>query len=179
VVSDRARRVAANGLKLAMRKLFLLVLAIAAAYFGYFDRLQEVAEPTQKASDVARKSSSQSLPITERPRDRNDALQAAFEKHQSNVQIHAQGTVTKVLSDDNSGSRHQRFIVKLPSGQTVLVAHNIDLASRIDSLKEGDAVQFFGEYEWNDRGGVVHWTHRDPAKRHTAGWIKHRGQTYQ
>jgi len=83
------------------------------------------------------------------------------------------------LPDDTSGSRHQRFILKLSSGQTLLVAHNIDLAPRISSLRVGDAVQFYGEYEWNQKGGVLHWTHRDSRGSHVAGWLRHQGKTYQ
>lgn len=109
-----------------------------------------------------------------------DAVAAsAFANHKSNIQVQGSGQVIKVLSDDNNGSRHQRFIIKLASGQTLLIAHNIDLATRIDSLKVGDAVEFYGEYEWNPQGGVIHWTHHDPQGKHTAGWIKHNGQTYQ
>jgi hypothetical protein len=32
---------------------------------------------------------------------------------------------------------------------------------------------------WNEKGGVVHWTHRDPGGRHMAGWLAHNGKTYQ
>lgn len=72
-----------------------------------------------------------------------------------------------------------RSILKLSSGQTLLVAHNIDLAPRINSLREGDSVEFFGEYEWSDRGGVIHWTHRDPNGSHVGGWLQHQGKRYQ
>ena len=61
---------------------------------------------------------------------------------------------------------------------TVLVAHNLDLAPRVP-LTVGDSVELRGEYEWNDRGGVLHWTHRDPGGRHDAGWIRHAGRLYQ
>lgn len=87
--------------------------------------------------------------------------------------------MTKVLRDDLKGSRHQRFILKTDTGQTLLVAHNIDLAPRIDGLKAGDTVEFYGEYEWNPKGGVIHWTHHDPDNRHVAGWLRHQGRTYQ
>ena len=107
------------------------------------------------------------------------ALARAFEQRMSNVQVDGQGVVQKVLSDDNDGSRHQRFIVALASGQTLLISHNIDLAPRVVGLRKGDVVSFSGEYEWNAKGGVIHWTHRDPGRRHPAGWIKHRGELYQ
>ena len=107
------------------------------------------------------------------------ALAAAFENQQSDLQVRGQGEVLRVLADDKDGSRHQRFIIELESGQTVLIAHNIDLAPRIESLRRGDTVEFFGEYEWNPKGGVIHWTHHDPQGRHVGGWLKHEGRTYQ
>jgi hypothetical protein len=109
----------------------------------------------------------------------NAALERAIETQAENVSVQGQGTVVKILADDNEGSRHQRFIVQLPSGHTILIAHNIDLAGRVTPLAEGDAIEFNGEYAWNPKGGVVHWTHHDPAGRHPAGWIRHAGQTVQ
>lgn len=106
-------------------------------------------------------------------------IKRAFEQQQSNLQIQAVGTVTRILADDNKGSRHQRFILTLANGHTVLVAHNIDLAPRIPQLNVGGRVEFFGEYEWNKRGGVIHWTHHDPRGKHIGGWLKHQGKTYQ
>ena len=106
-------------------------------------------------------------------------IQQAYSQSQSNLVIEGEGQVIKLLPDDNHGSRHQRFIIRLPSGQTLLVAHNIDLASKIDPLSVGDVIDFRGEYEWNAKGGTVHWTHHDPAGRHIGGWLKHGGQTYQ
>ncbi len=93
----------------------------------------------------------------------NDAvLQQAYQSQQSDLQVQGFGQLVKVLPDDNDGSRHQKFILKLNSEQTLLVAHNIDLAPRIPNLKVGDIVEFYGEYEWNKKGGVLHWTHKDP-----------------
>jgi len=74
---------------------------------------------------------------------------------------------------------HQRFIVRRKSGQTLLITHNIDIAPRVAGLQKGDGVRFYGEYVWNERGGMVHWTHHDPAGKHVAGWLKHKGRTYQ
>tara|TARA_Y100000588_G_C13479542_1_gene596208 strand:+ start:62 stop:457 length:396 start_codon:yes stop_codon:yes gene_type:complete len=106
-------------------------------------------------------------------------LKQAYQNHQSDLQVQGSGIVSRVLPDDNKGSRHQKFILRLDSRQTLLVAHNIDLAPRIPNLKVGDVVQFYGEYEWNDKGGVIHWTHRDPGNRHAHGWLKHQGKIYE
>lgn len=103
----------------------------------------------------------------------------AYAQQKSDVQVSGSGTVTRILKDDHHGNRHQRFILRLEGGLTLLVAHNIDLAPRIDSLKVGDTVGFYGEYEWNNKGGVLHWTHHDPAGRHPGGWLKHLDRTYQ
>ena len=107
------------------------------------------------------------------------SLNEAYKNHQSNVQVKGSGKVIRILSDDNQGSRHQKFILKLSHGNTILIAHNIDLAPRVNSISEGDIVQFYGEYEWNKKGGVVHWTHKDPNGHHVGGWLKHNGRTYQ
>ena len=103
----------------------------------------------------------------------------AFKNRTSNVQVEDEGVVTRILADDLAGRRHQRFVVRLASGQTVLIAHNIDIAARVAALQEGDSVRFYGEYVWNEKGGMVHWTHHDPKGMHAAGWLKHKGRTYQ
>jgi len=107
------------------------------------------------------------------------AFASAYKSRASHLHIGGQGTVVKLLPDDNNGSRHQKFIVRLNSGMTLLLAHNIDLAPRVASLNEGDSVNFYGQYEWNQKGGVMHWTHADPNGLRAAGWIEHKGQKYQ
>ncbi|MCP4266606.1 MAG: DUF3465 domain-containing protein [Candidatus Brocadiaceae bacterium] len=109
----------------------------------------------------------------------DELIQQAYQNHQSDVQVKGKGTVIKILSDDLKGSRHQRFILRLNNGQTLLVAHNIDLAPRLNGLSKNQNVEFYGEYEWNNKGGILHWTHRDPAGRHKHGWLKYNGRTYQ
>ena len=101
-----------------------------------------------------------------------------YAKKISQVQVEDRGVVVKVLADDSNGSRHQRFLVKVATGQTLLFAHNIDLAGRVEDIKAGDSVAFRGEYIYNPKGGIVHWTHHDPQGKHYAGWIKLNGKTY-
>jgi hypothetical protein len=108
-----------------------------------------------------------------------DPIGRAFANGASDIQVEGEGTVIRFLPDNLNGPRHQRFIVQLASGQTLLMTHNIDIAPRIDGLKVSDSVSFKGEYVWNEKGGVIHWTHHDPEGRHVAGWVKHNGKTYQ
>lgn len=121
---------------------------------------------------------------TERADDAQEGAQFAsaselFARHANDEMVDGSGHVVRLLADDNQGARHQRFLVEIAGGQTLLFAHNIDLALRIDALKVGDKVEFRGEYVYNPKGGLVHWTHHDPRNQHEAGWIKHNGITYQ
>jgi hypothetical protein len=109
----------------------------------------------------------------------DQAIASAFASQQSGVQLTGEGVVTRVLPDDNEGGRHQRFILRLASGQTLLVAHNIDVAPRLPRLGPGDSVAFCGEYVWNAQGGLIHWTHHDPSGQHVGGWLKFGGVIYQ
>lgn len=108
----------------------------------------------------------------------NAAIEAAYVKKQSDVQVTGQGIVVKLLPDDNKGARHQKFLVRINDHQTLLFAHNIDLAERVP-LQIGDSVSFNGEYVYNPKGGIVHWTHHDPQGRHPAGWVMLQGKKYQ
>jgi len=136
--------------------------------------------PRTKTQPVAEAVPAETVPGTISAPARGDAvLRQAFVNRISNLQVEGEGTVARLLSDDQEGDRHQRFILRLASGQTLLVAHNIDVAPRLQNLAVGDRVAFNGEYEWNEQGGVIHWTHHDPAGKHAAGWLRHRGRTYQ
>jgi hypothetical protein len=94
------------------------------------------------------------------------------------VWVESSGVVERLLSDDREGSPHQRFLLRLDDGRTLLFAHNLDLAPRVP-LHGGDRIRFRGQYAWNDRGGVVHWTHADPQHSSAGGWIEFEGRTYR
>ncbi len=145
-----------------MKKLIYFLIALAIVYGLESAREQDLPVPGVPTSQGS-----------------NIAVQSAYDNRQSDVQVRGLGTVSRVLPDDLDGSRHQRFILETGTGQSLLIAHNIDLAPRVTGLNEGDTVEFYGEYEWNAKGGVIHWTHADPNNRHTGGWLKHRGKTYQ
>lgn len=149
-----------------MKKILSIVLALCTIFYGpeilcaaHYDKPQLALEKTGAVT--------------------NPSIDSAFKNQQSDIQVSGSGTVIKLLADDNDGSRHQKFIIRLTSGLTLLIAHNIDLAPRVNNLKVSDTIEFYGEYAWNEKGGVIHWTHQDPRGAHAAGWLKHKGQKYQ
>ena len=156
-----------------MKKILLALILVAAGYQlgqheGWFTDASTPSPPSV-AADATSAATDSDLAV----------IANAYDRQQSNIQVRGQGVVQKILPDDNQGSRHQRFLVRLSSGQSLLIAHNIDLAPRIESLREADIIAFSGEYEWNNKGGVIHWTHRDPQGRHVGGWLEHHGRRYQ
>lgn len=153
-----------------MNKLLLIVTLAVTSYVGI---LHGPGRSGQLNSAAGPEGGSASATPPE------SALERAYANRLSNQQLAGEGTVMKVLPDDTRGSRHQRFILRLETGRTLLIAHNIDLAPRVENVEPGDTLAFFGEYEWNAKGGVVHWTHHDPQGRHIGGWLRHGGRTYQ
>ena len=143
-------------------KNILIVLALGISLYGYLENNPNLPQSTSQQIRVD-----------------DEQIIKAFENRQSDVQVGGSGRVVAILPDDTKGSQHQKFILELSSGQSVLIAHNIDLAPRIGPLRKGDTVEFDGEYEWGSTGGVVHWTHHDPHEKHSAGWLKHQGKLYQ
>ena len=144
------------------KNLVLIAILAAIALYGFIHHVPSfISHPTGENAGHGR------------------SIDTAYEKRLQNVQVTGSGTVIHILPDDTRGRRHQRFILRLPSGLTVLVVHNIDLAPKIKDLKVGDTVEFSGEYTWNPKGGIVHWTHRDPGGRHPGGWLKHNGRVYK
>ena len=150
----------------------ILLVAISGWYFGRSPDLHPAAvkpPPDMPAGAAATMQHVQS----------DDPAALAFADRARGRMIVVRGTVTRLLVDDDEGSPHQRFVIRTPSGQTLLVTHNLDLAPRLNGLRVGDAVNVHGEYEWNDQGGLMHWTHDDPDGQHAAGYIDWKGRRYQ
>lgn len=106
------------------------------------------------------------------------AVLAAYQEQRSGVMVEVDAQVLKLLADDLKPPRHQRFLVILSGGHTLLISHNIDLAPRAP-IAEGDRARIRGQYEWNERGGVVHWTHHDPQGKRRGGFIHHGEKVYR
>jgi len=142
-------------------------------------------KPTPRQPETEPPARTEPEPTTPAPSGSNnlsrrstEIVARAFRNKQSDVQLDGEARVKVMLRDDNEGSRHQKWICEFENGQTVLFSHNIDLAPRVP-LRKGDVIQFRGEYEWTEQGGVIHWTHHDPGGRHVDGFIRLGGETYQ
>jgi hypothetical protein len=94
------------------------------------------------------------------------------------VEVTVGAYVKKLLPPDTQGLPHQRFLIGLNNDTTVLVAHDTAMAPPVP-LRQGDFVVIHGEYIWNEKGGVLHWTHHTDTPRHEGGWIDYAGRRYQ
>jgi hypothetical protein len=156
-----------------IKNVLLVLLLLVGGYFGLIN-----LETQQRSLPTAR-SPAQSVNSPGESASGNSLIEQAYTDRLSGQQVQVAGWVTKMLPDDLDGSRHQRFIMRVDSGLTLLVAHNIDLAPRVQPLARDDLVELYGEYAWNEQGGVIHWTHHDPHGKHPDGWILHQGHLYQ
>lgn len=93
-----------------------------------------------------------------------------FRWGKSNIWVTTKGKVVEILKDDLEGKRHQRFIVETRDGLTLLILRNLDPYGRVP-VRIGDSVVVHGEYEWNDKGGIVHKVHGEPNGLEGEGWI--------
>jgi len=108
----------------------------------------------------------------------NQKIAELFKNKRSDTWVTAYGQVGRILPDDNKGSRHQRFLMDIGQQKWLLIAHNIDLAPYVP-LKQGDRIIVHGEYEYNDKGGVIHWTHHDPRGYKEGGYIELNNKRYE
>lgn len=111
----------------------------------------------------------------------NAAVCDAYQGGRSHAEVIADGTVIRVLGiHPGIESPHEGFLLRLSSACNLIVRveSNTDFTGPIP-LQRGDRVVVKGEYEYYQRGGVIHWTHRDPRGRHEGGYIEAAGRYYQ
>lgn len=104
------------------------------------------------------------------------AVHTDYTLHRSRVWVTLAAVVTRLLSDSHGQYVHQRFIVRCPAGQTVLIVNDVSIGQRAP-VSLGGTVQVKGQYIWDSQGGLVHFTHHDYAGGE-GGWIIWRGHTY-
>jgi len=163
-------------MKPPMKKLLLaLAILIGAGIYDFVNKQltgSSSGSQTPITADAPKNTSqSQSNALHEKIRD-------AAVNQRSGWWLETEAVVIKNLKDDTKGHQHQKFLIKLAPDITLLVAHNIDLAPRAN-VQKGDTIKIRGRYEWNNRGGVIHWTHHDPKGRKEGGWIYAHGKYFK
>jgi hypothetical protein len=106
----------------------------------------------------------------------NGAVYQAWAAHRSRVEVTATGSVARVLGTRLGPSgRHEGFLVHLRGaaghGLTVRVEANVDITGPIP-LSAGNDVEVRGEYIYDERGGLIHFTHHDPRGTHPGGYVR-------
>ncbi len=148
--------------------LFLLVLVtilpILAGVFGCSMRGEQTAQAEQQ------KYSSGTTQISA-----DQEVIDAQSKGQSKVHVTFQAVVYKLLPDDTTGIPHQKFLLRLSNNSTVLIAHNTNLGTYLN-IQPGDVVDVSGEYVWNKKGGLVHYTHPSTSRFKEGGYIRVRSR---
>ncbi len=111
------------------------------------------------------------------PADDSDIIVQAFQTRTSNVFVEAPAKVVWVYPEVDENVRYQEFAVRLENGHRMRIRHSLDEARRVP-LQKNLEIRFRGEFDWTSDGGLIHWTHDDPAGLRDAGWIEVDGKRY-
>lgn len=152
---------------------FMLIAAAIASGINYYNTYKNNSTAivaAEKHSKPAFSGSTQQQIIQE--------IRNASNNPDSQFWVSVQGKVIKLLKDDLKGSKHQKFLIKIAPDLTLLISHNIDLAPRVP-IRKNDLISLRGRYEWNNRGGLIHWTHHDPKGKKKGGWIRLNNKDYR
>lgn len=97
---------------------------------------------------------------------------SAYDSRRSDLWLTMSAPVSRLLPNSYGRFEHERFILRCPSGQTVLIENDVSVGQRVP-VGPGDPVAVHGQYIWNPQGGLIHYTHRGN------GWILFRGKLYE
>lgn len=153
-----------------LKQLLRLILAIIVAAFTILRWLRGRPAPASTRS-----------PASTQP----GTIARLFREQRSDTWVETRGVVERLLPDDrvtyDGSDTHQRLILRTDDGINILVAHNTCTSDRVPA-KRGDRLTLRGEYEWTEKGGTIHFTHKPKFATRDAtrsGWIDHAGKRYE
>ena len=103
------------------------------------------------------------------------SVAAAYRDHRAILWLTVAARVAEVLPDSFGRYQHQRFLMRCPSGQQILIVNDVTVGQRVP-VKTGDRVAAHGEYIWNRQGGLIHFTHDSAGAEQ--GWILRGDRVY-
>jgi len=110
---------------------------------------------------------------------RNDTerITSAWHKKSSNLLVEVDARVVLLLPNRDDIKKLQRFLVELENGHRLEVAHDLELSENVP-VGVSSLIRLKGEFDYNENGGLIHWTHADPAGNRDGGWIEHNDMRY-
>lgn len=127
---------------------------------------------SESAKPAVARGETQKIVVKSSPAKSVERKRCVFASFRDGEWVTGWGTVKKILPDDTVPPCHQRFLLVDPTGETLLVANNIDRWQRLGDLHVGDIVEFKGEFKDTERGYLVHWTHPDTSRRRPGGYVR-------
>jgi len=104
------------------------------------------------------------------------SVAVASRDHRAFLWLTMAARVSDILPDSFGRYRHQRFLLRCPTGQQILIVNDVTVGQRVP-VKLGDRVAAHGEYIWNRQGGLIHFTHSSAGAEQ--GWILRGDHVYE
>ncbi|HIP75819.1 MAG TPA: DUF3465 domain-containing protein [Psychromonas hadalis] len=108
-----------------------------------------------------------------------DHITYLFNNQRGGEMVSSLGRIIKLLEDQTSPYLAQLILIRLNSGQKLIIKHNLKASTKIADLKVGEMIKFKGVYRWNSRGGMVVSTFENKQHPKRSGWVKFADKTYQ
>ena len=107
----------------------------------------------------------------------HDLIAKAYDSRTSTIMVETEARVVLLLPDIDDLGKFQEFKIELENGHVLRVLHDLEQADRVP-VAVSKRIRLRGEYDWSVDGGVIHWTHDDPAGQREGGWIEYQERTY-
>lgn len=104
-------------------------------------------------------------------------VQEAYQYRQTGMMVEVTGSVVRLLRPAPEEPDVQKFIIRLPNGQSIVVVHHAAPDNRVP-VNVNDTVLVRGQYVWTETGGTIRNTSRDLSTQRRHGWIEFAGERY-
>jgi hypothetical protein len=108
----------------------------------------------------------------------DELIVSAWQQEKSNFHVQFEARVILKLPDEDNYGNAQKFLVVLENGHRLLISHDLEISTRVP-IVVNSLIRVKGEYDWNETGGMVHWTHRDINNERDGGWIELNNHRYR
>lgn len=161
-----------ESLKKQIMFIFAIVLSFGGASFNQVAEARRQGQGQDQRQDQSRQGISQV--IDEHSSD-SDIIRAVNDQRRVDFVEGGSLVVSKVLPDDRSGLKHQKWVVRLSNGKEMEAVYNLDMCPRVP-INVGDKIAMGGQFVWTNKGALLHWLHHDPRGNRPDGFVYAKGQ---